>query len=720
MSIILNILTPKASKWPFLIVFGLFLSIFPLFTPAQASETVRIMTFNLRYASATTDLNSWKQWDSPDYVPQRRQFAARIITNLMPDVIGFQEGEDDQLDDLETALPAFYAFERQKPSGGGGSENAAFAYNTNTVDLLDRGVISLGPSPGGGYWNNPAGTNFQPYVYFDNMGLGFPRLALWGRFSWRATGQEFVFHTTHFDFNNDPQVGSARLITDNTLTRAERSPLSPLGVVVGDFNTTQAGNAWALFTGTTSDQGITGDFTDSWQQVHGTWTDSGTFHGFAGGTQPADKRIDWILHRGGFIATQTVILTDSTLTTHQTTHVTDTMYPSDHYPVFADLQFPSPAEDYDGDGLPDSSELSLGLTNPIDADSDGDGLLDGLEDLNGNGIHDGGETDPRVFNAGAQLPTDLRTFQMDGIRDYQAGLASENNGMTLYSRFDGRYLYVATWDAGEGQDHFIFVVTNPTDAVAAPWAKAGQVARWVAYLVDENDSGYQSWFDASGTSITNTDLARSESYFENGGRIEGVIDLAALFGAGFTQPVYLAVAPYVSADGGSLQSDWQVPAGNGDGDLLGTSEFFQINPGDTDGDGLNDPSDPDADGDEMPDAWEEFHFGSTAADSGTDSDGDGAANLQEWHSYSDPMSSSSVFRIVSAVHSSTGLSLSWTAPYGKSSTVYQAVADGFSNGMSWTATQEFPAPSSFPEGTNHFSNGSTSTSRYFRLRLLPR
>jgi len=689
-----------------------------LITPAPAEETVRIMTFNLRYASASEDQNSWKQWDSPDYIPQRRQFVTQVITSRMPDVIGFQEGEDEQVDYLAGALPAFYAFERQKPSGGGGNENAAFAYNTNKVALLDRGVISLGPSPGGGYWNNPAGTNYMPYLYFPNMGLGFPRISLWGRFQWRATGQEFLFHTTHFDFNNDPQVGSAELITDNSLVRARRSPLSPLAIVVGDFNSTHSDNDWALFTGSTTNSGISGDFTDAWYEVHGSWTDSGTIHGYAGGTPPESDRIDWILHRGGLLATQCVIVTDSTLTTNQTTHATDTLYPSDHYPVFADLQFPSPAEEYDGDGLPDTSELVLGLTNPADADSDGDGLLDGLEDLNGNGVVDGGETDPAVSNANAQLPTDLRTFQMDGILDYQAGLAAGNNGMTLYSRFDGRYLYIATWDAGEGQDHFLFVVTDPTDAVAAPWAKAGQVARWSAYLVDENDGEYQSWHDASGTRITNTSpQARSAAYFENGGRIEGVIDLAAIFGAGFTQSIYVAVAPYVSADGGSLQSAWQVPAGNSDGDLLGASEYFQINPGDTDGDGLNDASDPDADGDGMPDAWEKFHFGGTAPTAAGDEDGDGAANLDEWHSYSDPMSSNSIFRIHSAVHSSTGLSLSWTVPYGKSSTVYQATADGFSNGMDWTATGAFPPPSSFPEGTNQFSDGLSSTSRYFRLGL---
>ena len=49
------------------------------------------------------------------------------------------------------------------------------------------------------------------------------------------------------------------------------------------------------------------------------------------------------------------------------------------------------ALDTDGDGLGDSLETVLG-TNPLDADSDDDGLTDGAEDANHNGALDSGET----------------------------------------------------------------------------------------------------------------------------------------------------------------------------------------------------------------------------------------------------------------------------------------------------------------------------------------
>ena len=51
------------------------------------------------------------------------------------------------------------------------------------------------------------------------------------------------------------------------------------------------------------------------------------------------------------------------------------------------------AVDSDGDGLTDVLENST-CTNPHDADTDDDGIPDGIEDINHNGMLDMGETDP--------------------------------------------------------------------------------------------------------------------------------------------------------------------------------------------------------------------------------------------------------------------------------------------------------------------------------------
>ncbi len=704
--------------------FMLFLLAALAVSAARATNVIRVMSFNLRYASAAEDAGTWKQWNHPSYSPQRREFVVRILTNRQPDLVGFQEGEDTQLDYLAASLPAHYAFQRQLPSGGSGAENAAFMWNTNTLELLDRGAFSLGTSPGGGYWNNAPGSNFNPYLFFPDMGLGFPRLALWGRFRLRVSGQQFYFYTTHFDFNSAPQVNSAALITSDAQARGARIPASPLAISVGDYNSTQNNNDWRLFTGDYTSNGVAGDFTDSWWQTRGNWTNSGTIHGYSGGIRPASDRIDWILHRGGFVATQMVIVTDSVTCTNLTNSATATMYPSDHYPVLAWLKFPAVAADFDRDGLPDAAELATTNCRPADPDTDNDGLLDGEEDLNGNGTVDGGETDPAAAG-NTQKPTDIRHYQMDGIRDYCASLLA-THGLDLYWRFDGRYLYVATQDAGEGSDHFVFVATTATEAVAAPWAKAGHVARWVAYLADENDNAYAAWHDAAGARITNLFAARAAAYYQNGGCLEGVIDLAQLFGAGFTSAFYLAAGPYGTADGGALYAPAQVPGGNGDGNLLGTNEYIRIEPGDRDRDGISDYADPDQDGDGLPDAWETAYGISCTATGGADGaqgdvDGDRADNYSEYAAATNPTNAADFFRIAGGGANRDEAAIGWTAVHRKVYQVWRANGGSYSNTIAWQCVFTNSGETTFPAAVQWFTTATSNASgaTLFRLSVTP-
>jgi|GEM_PF-1801206 len=68
----------------------------------------------------------------------------------------------------------------------------------------------------------------------------------------------------------------------------------------------------------------------------------------------------------------------------------DNFYVSTLYPIEINVGEP---QDSDGDGLSDSIENSW-CTDPLDADTDDDGILDGVEDANHNGVLDPGETDP--------------------------------------------------------------------------------------------------------------------------------------------------------------------------------------------------------------------------------------------------------------------------------------------------------------------------------------
>jgi hypothetical protein len=148
------------------------------------------------------------------------------------------------------------------------------------------------------------------------------------------------------------------------------------------------------------------------------------------------------------------------------------------------------------------------------------------------------------------------TWTMDGVRDADSTLVATNAGLSLHAGLKGDVLYVATNDAGEGNDHFIFVSRDPAGSLrAAPWAKAGQVANWDAFLADENTNDYEGWFDATGTNAAMTGA--------NGGVLEGTLNLRGELGLGANDPlpefVRVAVGVYGNADGGALVATSQVP-----------------------------------------------------------------------------------------------------------------------------------------------------------------
>ncbi len=177
-------------------------------------------------------------------------------------------------------------------------------------------------------------------------------------------------------------------------------------------------------------------------------------------------------------------------------------------------------------------------------------------------------------------------FKMDGILD-DASWKRAENGMALYAAIRDNYLYVATQDAGEGSDHFIYVADKLGDMRAANWAKSGQIMQWSAYLADENgDSttttlpGFTSWFDANSTMITNFAVARAitpglnNNGIYSNGVLEGTLHLPMQLGS-FPTQLWFAVAPFGTLDGDAMYAGAQVPAGNGNGDIE-ASEFLGL------------------------------------------------------------------------------------------------------------------------------------------------
>jgi hypothetical protein len=202
---------------------------------------------------------------------------------------------------------------------------------------------------------------------------------------------------------------------------------------------------------------------------------------------------------------------------------------------------------------------------------------------NGAGTWDNNAGQDWHFNVtGAQPPN----FVMDGVRDAVSQQVAANGARHLYAALNGNTLYVATEDAGEGNDVFIYLADSPGALVAANWAKAGQIAQWDAFLADENDNDYEAWTDASGTNQAATG--------PNGGVLEGIINLAQEFGT-LPQQIYLAVGLYPTQNGSALIASQQVPASLDANGNINAVEYFLLQliaaPGDFNRDGHVDTAD---------------------------------------------------------------------------------------------------------------------------------
>ncbi len=163
-------------------------------------------------------------------------------------------------------------------------------------------------------------------------------------------------------------------------------------------------------------------------------------------------------------------------------------------------------------------------------------------------------------------------FVLDGSLDAGVPLLAETGELALWGEVRDGFLYVAASAAGEATnlDRFLHVALSPDAAVAAPWAKDGDVSEWEAFLAREESNGWSGWFDSNSQVVTD-----GGGYgHANGSVLEGTLSLDTLDPDGMLSEVWVAVAAYGTDDGGILEA--QAPAGNGDGDLLGSAEYVTI------------------------------------------------------------------------------------------------------------------------------------------------
>ena len=267
----------------------------------RAAEPLVVMTYNLRYASAQPP-NAW---------PDRRPLMRECIRELLPDLIGTQEGVYSQLKELAADLPE-YEWLGLGRDGGSRGEFMAIFYKRARFEPLEYDHFWLSDTP--------------EVIGSTTWGHSNRRMVTWIRFKDRVANQEFYLLNTHFDHQiQEAREKSAQLIRERV---AKLNPALPI-ILTGDFNATAGDNpAYDVLVGD-------GYFADTWGTATERKGDStlNTFNGFKPAVRDS-QRIDWILTRGA-VQTAAIQIID---------FARDEQYPSDHFPLVAWLRLGSTAK----------------------------------------------------------------------------------------------------------------------------------------------------------------------------------------------------------------------------------------------------------------------------------------------------------------------------------------------------------------------------------------
>ncbi len=250
------------------------------------------MTFNLRFDNDFDGDNRW---------PNRRDFLVRTILKYRPHLVGTQEGKPSQLAFLEDNLSG-YCISAGSRHWDDHCQYPTLYYSDEHFALLDSNEFWLSQTP---------------EVHLSkSWDSAFPRMISYAFLESRQTGKQLWVSVTHLDHISEwARIEGARMIRDWAIER--RAPI----ILLGDFNDCPGSEVHRSL------NKPVGPFKDCWKAL-GKSEDrqSYTHHGFSG--TPAKGRIDWIL------ITQEITVRDVAIVRDQE----DGRYPSDHFPVWVDLQ----------------------------------------------------------------------------------------------------------------------------------------------------------------------------------------------------------------------------------------------------------------------------------------------------------------------------------------------------------------------------------------------
>ena len=268
----------------------------------QEPIELKVMSFNIRYGTASDGENSW---------PFRREATLEFLRTCGCDLIGMQEVLAFQLAEIKEAAPWYDWVGVAREDGSAEGEFAAILYDTRRVKVIWSSTFWFSDTP--------------DVVGSTSWGNELTRICTCAAFI--VEKRSFQMYNLHIDHESAiSRLKSVEMLAYRVHTR----PLPQSVIVTGDFNEGEQGPAVQrmLFAG----------FSDSFRVVHPDGPEQTSFNGWQDVT--LGDKIDYVFTFGDWTVLDSEIVRDKPFD----------KFVSDHYPVIASLRlgvagwdrFPSP------------------------------------------------------------------------------------------------------------------------------------------------------------------------------------------------------------------------------------------------------------------------------------------------------------------------------------------------------------------------------------------
>lgn len=260
----------------------------------QGDLSFNVATYNIRFDAKHDTVNAWEN---------RRTVIVNLLLYNQVDIIGIQEGLHHQVEELDSLLQNHSYVGVGRDDGAEAGEFSAIFYNHHKFSILESGTFWLSETPA------------KPSKSWD---AALPRICTWAVLKDKQSNAAIFIFNTHFDHIGEvARLESSKLIHAKIEEIGKGNP----AILMGDFNVEPATDVYEEL----SSNSFTDAMTISKTPHFGP---NASFNGFDFSKIP-EKRIDFI-----FVNDYFSVLKHAILNNHYSKK-----YPSDHFPVIAEIKF---------------------------------------------------------------------------------------------------------------------------------------------------------------------------------------------------------------------------------------------------------------------------------------------------------------------------------------------------------------------------------------------